>query len=66
MARLYASSIYSQSVFAHQAASVFMATHLMFGTLRQAGRNAVSARRSEDALALIEKHAGAFDKLAAA
>lgn len=35
-----------------------MATYLMFGTSTQAARNAVSAKRTEDALALIKKHGG--------
>jgi hypothetical protein len=42
-----------------------MATYLMFGTLTQVVSNAVSAKRTEDARALIRKHGGAFDKLAA-
>lgn len=37
-----------------------MATYLMFGTLTQASRDAVSAKRTEDALALIKKHGGEF------
>jgi uncharacterized protein with GYD domain len=37
-----------------------MATYLMFGTLTQAARNAVSAKRTEEALALIKKHGGEF------
>ena len=43
-----------------------MATYLIFGTLMPVVRNAVSAKRTEDALALIRKHGGAFDKFAAA
>jgi uncharacterized protein with GYD domain len=35
-----------------------MATYLMFGTSTQAARDAVSAKRTEDALALIKKHGG--------
>lgn len=34
-----------------------MATYLKFGTLTQAARNAVSVKRTEDARALIRKHA---------
>lgn len=37
-----------------------MAAYLMFGTLTQAARKAVSAKRTEDALALIKKHGGEF------
>jgi uncharacterized protein with GYD domain len=37
-----------------------MATYLMFGTSTPAARNAVSAKRTEDALALINKHGGKF------
>ena len=35
-----------------------MATYVMFGTLTQEARKAVSAKRTEDALALIKKHGG--------
>ena len=37
-----------------------MATYLMFGTLTQAARNAVSAKRTEDAVALINQLGGEF------
>lgn len=37
-----------------------MATYLMFGTLTQAARKAVSAKRTADALALIKEHGGEF------
>lgn len=37
-----------------------MATYLMFGTLTQAARKAVSAKRTEDALVLIKEHGGEF------
>jgi uncharacterized protein with GYD domain len=37
-----------------------MATYLMFGTLTQAARKAVSAKRTADAIALIKKHNGEF------
>lgn len=37
-----------------------MATYIMFGTLTQAARKVVSAKRTEDAMALIKKHGGEF------
>ena len=37
-----------------------MTTYIMFGTLTQAARKAVSAKRTEDALALIKKLGGEF------
>lgn len=37
-----------------------MATYIMFGTLTQDARRAVSAKRTEDAMALIKKHGGEF------
>ncbi|MGA7949342.1 MAG: GYD domain-containing protein [Thiobacillaceae bacterium] len=37
-----------------------MATYLMLGTLTQEARKAVSAKRTEDAMALIKKHGGEF------
>lgn len=37
-----------------------MATYLMFGTLTQAARKSVSAKRTEDALVLIKEHGGEF------
>jgi hypothetical protein len=37
-----------------------MATYLMFGTLTQEARRAASAKRTGDALALIEKYGGEF------
>lgn len=38
-----------------------MAAYVMFGTLTQAARNAVSPKRTEDALALIKKLGGEVD-----
>lgn len=37
-----------------------MATYLMFGTLTQAARKAISAKRTDDAIALIKKHGGEY------
>jgi uncharacterized protein with GYD domain len=37
-----------------------MATYLMFGTLTQAARKAVSAKRTDDAIALIKKYGGEY------
>lgn len=37
-----------------------MATYLRFGTLAQAARKAVSAKRTDDAIALIKKQGGEF------
>lgn len=37
-----------------------MATYLMFGTLTQEAVKVVSAKRTEDALALIKKYGGEF------
>lgn len=37
-----------------------MATYLMFGTLTQAARKAVSAQRTDDAIALIKKYGGEY------
>ena len=37
-----------------------MATYLMFGTSTQAARKAVSAKRTDDAIALIKKYGGEY------
>jgi uncharacterized protein with GYD domain len=37
-----------------------MATYLMFGTSTQEAAKAVSARRTDDAIALIKKHGGEY------
>ena len=37
-----------------------MATYLMFGTLTQAARKAISAKRTDDAVALIKKYGGEY------
>jgi len=37
-----------------------MATYLMFGTLTQEARKAVSAKRTDDAMALIKRYGGEF------
>ena len=43
-----------------------MATCLMFGTMTRKARKAVHIKRIKNALALVEKHGGAVDALAAA